>query len=156
MILFNYQLWVVMLKSSIDVILGFDVGSHKIGVAVGHSLTMQAKPLTRLIARKGLPTSGDIQKLITEWRPSMIVVGMPTMMDGKKQFTTQLALDFIAFLKSLTPTPIFSIDERLTTKAARSELFEQGGYKNLQKMDIDSYAAKLIVESWMVENQNTP
>ncbi|MCD6046986.1 MAG: yqgF [Gammaproteobacteria bacterium] len=131
------------------VILGFDVGSHKIGVAVGQTLTQQAKPLPRIIAQKGLPTTTEIKKLLNEWRPDVIVVGLPTMMDGKKQFTTDLALAFIEFLKTLTDLPVFSVDERLTTKAARSDLFEQGGYRHLQKADVDSYAAKLIVESWM-------
>jgi putative Holliday junction resolvase len=131
------------------VILGFDVGSHKIGVAVGQTLTQQAKPLPRIMAQKGLPRADEIKKLINEWRPDIIVVGLPTMMDGKKQFTTDLALAFMGFLKTLTNLPIFSVDERLTTKAARSDLFEQGGYRHLQKADVDSYAAKLIVESWM-------
>lgn len=141
-----------MLEPRIEVVLGFDVGSHKIGVAVGQMLTKQAKPLARLTAKQGLPVATDIKKLLAEWRPNVIVVGLPLMMDGKKQFTTQLALDFIAFLKSLTNIPIFSVDERLTTKAARSEIFEHGGYKNLQKADVDGYAAKLIVESWIFEN----
>jgi putative Holliday junction resolvase len=71
------------------------------------------------------------------------------MMNGKKQFTTTIAVDFITFLKTLTDLPIHAIDERLTTKSARSELFEQGGFKKLTKANVDSYAAKIIVESWM-------
>ena len=108
------------------------------------------------MAKKGLPDAAEIHKLIAQWRPQILVVGLPLMMDGKKQFTTQLAFRFIDFLKSLTDIPVFSIDERLTTKIARSELFEQGGFKKLQKADVDSYAAKLIVESWLQENQFTP
>lgn len=135
------------------IVLGFDVGTHKIGVAVGQTLTHQAKPLARLVAHKGLPRSADIQKLLTEWRPDILVVGLPTMMSGQKQFTTELALNFMAFLKALTPLPVHPVDERLTTKMARSEIFEQGGYKKLKNADVDGYAAKLIVESWFGESK---
>jgi putative Holliday junction resolvase len=132
-------------------ILGFDVGSHKIGVAVGHTLLRQAKPLQRLRVHQGLPNLSEIKKLLQQWRPDVLIVGMPTHMDGRKQFTTDLALAFIDFLKAHSDLPIYAVDERLTTKIARSELFEQGGFKKLQKADIDGYAAKLIVESWMNE-----
>jgi putative Holliday junction resolvase len=138
---------------SSQTILGFDVGSHKIGVAVGESLLGRATPLKRLIVQRGLLPLDEIKKLIQQWRPDVLVVGMPTHMDGRRQFTTDLAVAFIDCLKQHTKIPICPIDERLTTKAARSELFEQGGFKKLNSADIDSYAAKLIIESWMNEQQ---
>ena len=135
------------------IVLGFDVGSHKIGTAIGQSLTQQAKPLARLrVVKNGLPAATEITQLIREWKPTCIAVGMPLKMDGTEQFTTQLAKNFIVFLKTLTSLPIHEVDERLTTKTARSELFEQGGYKQLKKADVDGYAAKLIVESWLKES----
>lgn len=133
-------------------ILGFDVGMQKIGVAVGQTLTKQAKPLQRLAAQKGLPNTNELKKLLAQWRPNFLIVGLPTKMDGSSQFTTNLALTFVEFLKTQTNLPVYTIDERLTTKAARSEIYSEGGFKKLQKADVDSYAAKLMIESWMTEN----
>ena len=134
------------------IILGFDVGTHKIGVAIGQTLLKQAKPLEKIIThQRGLADEKKILQLIKEWRPHVLIVGMPTHMDGSPQFTTQLAKDFIAFLKKLTGLPVYEADERLTTKMARSEIFEADGYQKLKKANVDSYAAKLIVESWMNE-----
>ncbi len=134
------------------IILGFDVGSHKIGVAVGQTMLQQAQPLKRLLVHQGLPNATEIKKLILEWTPNILVVGVPLKMDGAPQFTTVLAENFIAFLKTVTSQPIYEVDERLTTKIARSELYDQGGFKKLKNADIDSYAAKLIIESWMIEH----
>ena len=132
-------------------LLAFDVGSHKIGVAVGQTLLGSATPLARLPAKGGLPDKRAIEKLIMSWRPHAIIVGLPTKMDGSKQFTTELALAFVRFLGEQTDVPIHTIDERLTTKTARSELFAQGGFKKLKKADVDGYAAKILIESWMNE-----
>ena len=120
-------------------------------MAVGESLLGRATPLKRLMVHQGLLPLDEIKKLIQQWRPTVLVVGMPTHMDGRRQFTTDMALAFIDFLKQHTNIPIYPVDERLTTKTARSELFEQGGFKKLSNADVDSYAAKLIIESWMNE-----
>lgn len=132
------------------IILGFDVGSHKIGVAVGQTLTKSAKPLQRIAAKNGLPEVTELKKLLANWHPDAIVVGIPLYKDNT-QFTTGLVKKFVNFLKKITPLPIHIMDEKLTTKSARSDLFEQGGFKHLEKSDVDSYAAKLIIESWMNE-----
>lgn len=132
-------------------LLAFDVGSHKIGVAVGQTLLKTATPLQKLPATKGLPNIVAVQTLLQQWRPHALIVGIPTKMDGSKQFTTALAHALVRFLKQHTDLPIYTIDERLTTKAARSELFAQGGFKKLKNADVDSYAAKILIESWMNE-----
>jgi len=136
------------------VVLSFDVGTHKIGVAIGQTLTQQAKPLRHLIAKKGRVEPTTILNLIHQWRPSRLLVGLPVQMDGRTQFTTDLALNFATFLREVTQLPTDMVDERLTTKAARSDLYDQGGYKKLKSADVDSYAAKLIAESWLRENVN--
>jgi putative holliday junction resolvase len=135
-------------------LLAFDVGSHKIGVAVGQTLIGSATPLARLPAKNGLPEKQAIKQLLSAWRPQAIIVGIPTKMDGSKQFTTALAYAFVAFLKSQTDVPIHLVDERLTTKSARSELFAQGGFKKLKNADVDGYAAKILIESWINESHN--
>lgn len=134
------------------VVLGFDVGSHKTGVAIGQTLTHSARVLHKINCQAGLPVPfQQVTSLLTQWRPHIIVVGMPHRPDGKPQRATQQALAFIELLRQHTEIPIHAIDEALTTKSARADLFERGGFKQLQKSDVDSYAAKLIVESWLNE-----
>ena len=139
------------------IVLGFDVGAKKTGVAIGQSLTSSARALHKITCHEGLPVNEKcIAELIHTWRPNAIVVGMPLRPDGKAQRATQHALAFIAHLKENFSLPIYHIDEQLTTKSARADIFEQGGYRHLQKSDVDSYAAKLIVESWLAEQSAVP
>lgn len=134
------------------VVLGFDVGSHKTGVAIGQTLTNSARILHKIHCQAGIPVPfQQVTDLLTQWRPQIIVVGLPYRPDGKPQRATQHALAFIELLRQHTQIPIHAIDESLTTKSARADLFESGGFKQLQKSDVDSYAAKLIVESWLNE-----
>ncbi len=138
------------------IVLGFDVGAKKTGVAIGQSLTSSARALPQIACHTAVPVDLKLVKtLIATWRPNALVVGMPLRPDGKAQRATQQALDFIDYLKCQCDLPIYTIDEQLTTKSARADLFEAGGYRYLQKSDVDGYAAKLIVESWLAEQRLT-
>jgi putative Holliday junction resolvase len=77
------------------------------------------------------------------------VVGIPLNMDGSEQPLTARAKLFAEVLKERYALPLFEIDERLTTKAAREELFTEGGFKALQAGQVDSKAAQLILQSWL-------
>lgn len=136
------------------VFLGFDFGLKRIGVAVGHTLMGRATPLKTLSAKQGIPDWTLIKKLISEWQPCAIIVGIPTKIDGGKQYTTKLAKQFANSLSERFQLPVHRVDERLTTVEARQQLFDDGGYKKLQQSEIDSYAAKLIVEQWIAENES--
>lgn len=129
--------------------LGFDFGTKRIGVAVGQSLTRTASPLKNLSARDGIPDWQLIERLIQQWRPHALIVGIPLNMDGSEQAITHRARRFANRLRQRSKLPVYGIDERLTTVSARSEIFDRGGYKALQKQEIDSFAAKLILESWL-------
>lgn len=133
-------------------LLGFDFGLKRIGVAVGQSVTMTATPLAILNARIGIPSWEEVTKLIAKWQPYALVVGVPVNMDGTVQEITELARHFVRQLHERCSLPVYEMDERLTTKAAREEIYAAGGYKALQKEAIDSVAAQLILEGWMREN----
>jgi len=134
-------------------ILGFDYGKRWIGVAIGETITKQARPLTTLqIKHKKLPWQ-EIDALVQQWQPDAIVVGLPINMDGTEQPLTKVAERFCQQLQSKYMQPVFRVDERLTTVEAREQIFAEKGYRGLQKPDIDSYAAKLIVEAWL-QNHN--
>ena len=135
-----------MLKHS--VVLGFDFGLRKIGVAVGQSITKSATPITILKAKKGVPDWLLIEKLIDEWAADALIVGLPLNMDGTEQSITQHAKNFGNTLKTRFHLPIYFVDERLTTVAARDEMHTQK--KGAARFELaDSVSAQLIVESWV-------
>ncbi len=134
------------------VFLGFDFGLKRIGVAVGQDVTMTASPLRTLTAHNGKPNWKEVERLIADWQPSALIVGIPLNMDGTEMTVTKTARHFAKQLQQRFPVPVYQEDERLTTKTARAKAFEKGGYKALQKEVIDAVAAKLILEAWMHKN----
>lgn len=131
-----------------SVVLGFDFGLSKIGVAVGQCITQSASPVAILKAQKGVPNWQDIEKLIHEWGADALIVGLPLNMDGSDQFITTKARAFGEALKKRFQLPIYYSDERLTTVAAR-EAMHQSLKGQARFAHPDSVSAKLIVESWM-------
>tara|TARA_R110001599_G_scaffold85753_1_gene230064 strand:+ start:1132 stop:1569 length:438 start_codon:yes stop_codon:yes gene_type:complete len=133
-------------------ILGFDFGKKYIGVAVGQEITGSASPLGSVKARDGIPDWEGMNKYIKEWQPDFIIVGLPLNMDGSEQQLTHDAKKFGNRVSGRFGLKVEFQDERLTTATAKEALFEQGGYRNLKKDNIDAESAKLIIESYF-ENQ---
>ena len=133
-------------------ILAFDYGERKMGVAVGQSVTQTARPLAPLKAKGGQPQWQDVQALLDEWQPDLVVVGSPLNMDDTEQHLTRRAHKFGQRLHGRFGVQVAYMDERLTSVSAREELFEQHGYQGLKKHSIDSLAACHILESWFNDN----
>lgn len=130
-------------------VLGFDFGTKSIGVAVGQEITGTAAPLNALKAVDGIPDWDILERIFAEWQPQLAVVGLPLNMDGTNQQITFAAKKFANRLNAKYKVKVETLDERLTTVEAKSELFEMGGYKKLEKGKVDSVSACLILESWM-------
>lgn len=130
-------------------IIGFDFGTKSIGVAVGQSITGTATALTAIPAKDGIPNWDTIDKLLREWTPERLVVGLPLNMDGTEQPLTQRAKKFGNRLHGRFGIAVDFQDERLTSTAAREQLFAEGGYRNLEKGKVDSQAALIIVEDYL-------
>lgn len=129
-------------------VLGFDYGTKSIGIAIGQSLTGTARPLRSIKAVDGIPKWEEIEQLINEWQPQLLIIGLPLNMDGSEQEITQRAKKFANRLHGRFAIPIAHQDERLTTADAKARLFEFGGYKALSKEQIDAMSAVLIIESY--------
>jgi putative Holliday junction resolvase len=140
------------LKST--VVLGFDFGMRRIGTAVGQTTTKTATPLSVLKARNGEPNWQEVDRLLQEWQPMALVVGLPIDMEDETQHILEAAQAFRAALQQRYPLTVYGIDERLSTKAARELIFAEGGYRALQKISVDCYAAKFILESWLREKSS--
>lgn len=130
-------------------VLAFDYGTKSIGVAIGQEITGTARPLAALKAQDGIPNWDQIEKLLKEWQPDLMVVGLPMDLHGKDLETiTPRAKKFANRLFGRFGKKVELHDERLTTTEARAMLFERGGYKALGKGEIDSLSAVIILESW--------
>ncbi len=129
-------------------VMGFDFGTKSIGVAIGQEFTGTANALKAVKARDGIPNWDDIKNMVQEWQPDLLVVGLPLNMDGTEQDLTHRARKFANRLHNQTGLQVQTQDERLTTAAAKEQLFAQGGYRNLRKDNIDNASAVLILESF--------
>ncbi|WP_174872451.1 Holliday junction resolvase RuvX [Pectobacterium polaris] len=129
-------------------ILAFDFGTKSIGVAIGQEITGTARALTSFKAQEGIPDWQKVEKLLSEWQPDLVVVGLPLNMDGTEQPLTARARKFANRLHGRFGIAIELHDERLSTVEARADLFERGGFKALDKGSVDATSAVIILESW--------
>jgi putative Holliday junction resolvase len=129
-------------------VLAFDFGEKRIGVAVGETILKAAHPLTTISAEENELKFNQIGQLITEWRPSLLVVGLPTYMDGKPHGMTQLAKKFAQRLEGRFNLPVIMVDERLSSAEAAQNLREAGITGSKQKTMIDAVAAQSILQSY--------
>jgi len=137
------------MKKHPEILLGFDFGTKRIGVAIGQNITKTARPLGMVKAIDGKPSWMEIAKFVKKWQPDAFVVGIPLNMDGTEQAITISAKQFALELAERFKLPVFQMDERLTSVEARANVFEEGGYKALKKTSVDSVAAQLILQNWL-------
>lgn len=132
--------------------LAFDFGTRSIGVAVGQQITGTARPLHALKAQNGTPDWTLIEKLLKEWQPALVIVGLPLNMDGTEQPLTARARNFANKIHGRFGVAIKLHDERLSTVEARAGLFEHGGFRALDKGSVDSASAVVILESYFEQS----
>ena len=142
------------MTAQLKILMAFDFGKKRIGMAIGQTVTQSARPLTTLSAKDGTPDWQTLDALMKKWRPDACVVGIPLNMDGTEQPLTHIARAFANALKDQYNLPVYEMDERLTTKDARERLFAEGGYKALQEGQVDQVAAQLILQNWFGEHNN--
>lgn len=139
--------------------IGFDLGTRLTGVAIGESLTGNARPLTTLTMRDGAPEWDVLAKLIAQWQPAALIVGLPLALDGSDQTMTRKARRFAAELDKRFERPVHLCDERHTSQEA-SRRFAQarssGSKRRHHAADLDAMAAAVILESWLGSHPSTP
>ncbi len=133
------------------ILLGFDFGTKRIGVAVGNSISCTARPLTTLHGENNGQRFTAIADLIREWEPSALVVGLPCHDDGTPHELTRLCRRFAQRLKGRFNLPTLLVDERYTSTAASSQLAEMGIRGIKQKPLLDQVAAQQILQAYFDE-----
>ena len=138
--------------SGLRLLLGFDYGTKQIGVAVGQAITGQARELCVLKAQNGVPDWSQIERLVKEWQPDAMVVGLPLNMDGTPSEMSERAARVARRLHGRFNLPVHTHDERLTTFEAKGHRFAQGQRDGYRQRPVDALAAALLLEGWLTEH----
>jgi putative Holliday junction resolvase len=130
--------------------LGFDYGERIIGIAVGSTHSGLAEPLGAVAGGKNTDW-GRITRLVEEWRPDALVVGLPLNMDGSPNEMTDAARAFGNRLEARYNLPVHMVDERLTTREAKGVLYAAGIPGRRHKRRLDRLAAQAILQAFLHE-----
>ncbi|MEC7117263.1 MAG: Holliday junction resolvase RuvX [Actinomycetota bacterium] len=131
-------------------VIGIDLGSKRIGIALSDSDLTVATPLD-VIERSGNVENDHIAilKITDEWEVKRIIVGLPISLDGTLGASAQSVIDEISRLGNLTDIPIETHDERFTTVTAEQILLQQNVKRDKKKRVIDKVAAAIILQGWI-------
>jgi putative Holliday junction resolvase len=136
--------------------LGVDLGSRRIGVAVSDGNGRVATPVTT-IWRSGDPRCdhNTLAGLVADYGAGSVIVGLPLSMSGAAGPAAQSVLAEIEEMRAVIGVPVHTHDERLTTVAAAGALKAAGRRGRRQRQVVDQAAATLILQSWL-DKQGTP
>jgi putative holliday junction resolvase len=124
--------------SMIDgVVLGFDFGTRRIGVAIGNRLTGHARPLTTIDTVTSDARWKSLNALIDEWQPAQLAVGIPRHPDDTAHAMTVRCERFARQLEGRYRLPVARIDERYSSAVMEGEA------------DVDAAAAAVILQQWL-------
>jgi len=128
--------------------LAFDYGLRQIGIASGQTVTGSASPLAVIPARDGQPDWQQVEKILKEWKPRILLVGLPLNMDGSESDFCARARKFARRLEGRFGIETRMVDERLSTREAK----DRSGYRQSYRRDpVDNLAAQVIMETWLLE-----
>lgn len=135
-----------------QLILAFDFGTRRIGIAAGDTLTRTARALQTLDCGSKVFPWPAIDRLIEEYQPARFVVGLPYNMDGTPTQLTSASRAFGAELHTRYRRPVALVDERLSSREAEAQLREARATgvkrKRTTHADVDMIAARILLERW--------
>lgn len=139
---------------AISTVLGFDYGARRIGVAVGNALTGTARALQ--VIANGAPGVDwtRVDALVREWRPQILLVGLPLTMAGEEQKNSTDARAFAVRLDERYALCVQLVDERLSSREATHRFAQRrasGSARRKHAATVDAVAAEVIVEQWLLE-----
>lgn len=128
--------------------LAFDFGKVRIGVAQGDTAVGVAHPITTVSGSSNDAKFEVIGRLIREWQPVCLAVGLPVHLDGTEHELTRLARKFGRRLNGRFNLPVYWVDERLSSLYAESLLDEAGVFGRKRKDVLDSVAAQALLQGF--------
>lgn len=139
-------------SNKIQMLMGFDFGTKRMGVAMGQRTTQTANAIGCINAKDGKPNWEQLDALVKEWQPDGFVVGLPLNMDGTDSEMSRRANKFANRLHGRYGKPQFTVDERLTTFEAKQEAKAMGHKGHYKSDPVDALAAQFILESWLQQH----
>jgi putative Holliday junction resolvase len=137
------------------VVLAFDFGLRRIGVASGDTVSRTAAPLDAVPGGAGGPRWEAIDALLREWQPALIVVGLPYNVDGSDGAMTHAAREFANEAARRYGLEVALVDERYSSREAEARLKSARASgqrrRRVVKADVDAAAACVILERWFTE-----
>lgn len=130
-------------------IMGLDVGSHTIGVAVSDLLGFTAQGVEVIRRTTEAADFDRLAFLVKEYLVSSFVVGLPKNMNNSIGTQGEFSLDFARKLEERFHLPVILWDERLTTRSAEQFLIMANVQRKKRKQVIDKLAASLILQSYL-------
>jgi putative Holliday junction resolvase len=130
-------------------LLGLDLGTKTIGVAVSDGLRYTATPLETIVRTKFTADAARLLELIAENSAVALVLGLPLNMDGSEGPRAQSTRAFARNLAQKTPLPIIFWDERLSTSAVTRMLIEADTRRNKRAEVVDKLAASYILQGFL-------
>lgn len=134
--------------------LAFDFGTRRIGVAVGELSVGIASPLATVAAEPVAERFARIAALVSEWRPAILVVGIPRHLDGRAHEFAARCERFARQLEGRFGLPVVRVDERLTSAAAAMRLEDLALGRGKTTAVLDRVAAQEILESFFEEHSH--
>ena len=128
-----------------QVVIGFDFGTKRIGLAIGQTYLKTAQELKPINTINNLPNDSELKKIITEWQPNLAVIGKPA--SASKGFNKKLN-SLANHLANHYQLDSCFVDETLTTEQANYEMHAAQTKVHQKQQQRDSIAARLIVETF--------
>lgn len=139
--------------------LGFDFGLRRIGVAVGQTATRTARPLAVVRHGDRAPDWRHLERLLDEWRPAGLVVGLPLGPEGDATPMSGRAKAFGRQLADRAGRPLAWSDERFSSQAAEARFADRraaGAARRKDAASLDAMAAAIILENWLQSLPHEP
>lgn len=130
-------------------VLGVDVGTVRIGIALSDTERMVATPLVTVPGRDEQAAISAIAALVAEHGVTVIVAGLPLDLDGSTGRAAKRTLRFLERLEARVGCTIHTIDERLTSVQAERHLLDADLSRARRKAVVDQVAAALILQSFL-------
>jgi putative Holliday junction resolvase len=130
--------------------LGLDLGSKRVGVAIGDRTGTIASPLQVLQRSGSIKRDHEaIAKLVIEEEADIVVVGLPLNMSGSSGPAAQAAIDEAAALATVVVVPVVTFDERRTTVTADRAMMEANMRAEARRRIVDKIAAAVMLQNWL-------
>ena len=139
-------------------VLGFDYGGRRIGVGVGNTFTGDARALSVIGNGENGVDWPRVDAVIRDWRPNLLLVGLPLMLDGSEQANSRAARAFAAELTARYKLDAQLVDERLSSVEASQRFADRrasGQARRKNAAGLDAIAAQVIIETWLRQQPRT-